>query len=575
MSELTSTLPDGWKWIPLRGLVSISGSQVKPWLTPNDAFTYLSLEDIEAGTGQILSLRPTLGREIASAKIRFQPGDILYSRLRPYLQKVVIAPSEGVAATELIVLRVHGPVEPEYLQEALLGPDHHTQVTQLMAGARMPRIRAEQLLDLPILLPPREVQRRILRVLAVLRHRLKALRQRTAEGLVLIEQFERRLLDAAFDGRLSAMTRVHSDVEMGEALLARVAATRRATWEAAKGLPADADRRSLGSRYLVAPTPEVAERHIGLPSNWVWASLSEIASAVDPLCYGVVEPGEDLNEGVPLVRVQDLEAGEINQKSMRRISGATDKRNARSRLKGGEVLVSLVGTVVGQVARVPPALAGANIARAIAKVTLIDPGLEEWTALVLQSPTLQAWMMKSARGVAQNTLNLSRLARAPIPLAQRSERAWILDELRRRRTSISGFREKLVNIEGALDSLWTNVRTRVLKGSVTFTDPGEEAVTAARAVRIAIGEERHVGARRKTERVTATRQKSSDPLARRDLQSVLGQHPGGLEPLRLLEEAGYGLQDVEAFFEALAEAVATGRVQEQRSTTDWPVLVIA
>ena len=74
--------------------------------------------------------------------------------------------------------------------------------------------------------------------------------------------------------------------------------------------------------------------------------------------------------------------------------------------------------------------------------------------------------------------------------------------------------------------------------------------------------------------MTATKLKSGDPAARRDLQSVLGQHPKGLEPLRLLEEAGYGLQDVEAFFKVLAEAVAIGRIQEQRSTTDWPVLVV-
>jgi type I restriction enzyme S subunit len=548
---------------------------VKPWSTPNDVFTYVSLEDIEAGTGQILSLRPTLGREIASTKSRFQRGDLLYSRLRPYLQKVVIAPSEGVAATELMVLRVQGPVEPEFLQEALLGPDHHTQVTQLMSGARMPRIRAEQLLDLPIVLPPREVQRRIVRALAVLRHRLGALRQRAAEGLVLVEQFEQTLLKAAFDGRLSATFRSPLDTETGEGLLADLAARRRATWEAARDLPVDGDRRATGARYPVAGTPEVADRYVGLPSTWVWASLSEIASAVDPLCYGVVEPGDDIDEGVPLVRVQDIKAGEINRARMRRISDAIDRRNARSRLKGGEVLVSLVGTVVGQVARVPPELAGANIARAVAKVTPIDAGLEEWVALVLQSPALQAWMIGSARGVAQNTLNLSRLARAPIPLAPPDERAWILEELQRRRTTLSGLREKLKDVEVALDSLWTTVRTRVLKGTLVLADPGDEAVTAARAVRFAIEEGRHGGARGKTRRVTATKLKSGDPAARRDLQSVLGEHPVGLEPLRLLEEAGYGLQDVEAFFKALAEAVAAGRVREQRSTADWPVLVVA
>lgn len=575
MSAVDSTLPHGWTRTPLRDLVRLSGSQVKPWLTPDEAFTYVSLEDIEAGTGQILDLRQTLGREIASAKSRFQRGDLLYGRLRPYLQKVVIAPSDGVAATELIVLRVKGSVEPEFLLEALLGPDHQAQVTQLMTGARMPRIRTEQLLDLPIVLPPRDVQRRIVRALAVLRQRLGALGQQASEALILAEQFEHTLLSAAFNGRLSAAIRDGLNAQAGERLLADIAAARRAAWEDTKDLPGAPGRRAIGNRFPEAATPDVADRFVDLPSTWVWASLSEISSAVDPLCYGVVEPGDDVEKGVKLVRVQDLEAGGINQARMRRVSATIDQRYARSRLKGGEVLVSLVGTVVGHVARVPSDLAGANIARAIAKVTPIEAGLEEWVALVLQSPALQAWLTGSARGVAQNTLNLSRLARAPIPLAPPDERTWLLEQLRRRRASLAGIRGKLDDIRRALDTLWMNVRTRILMGTAVLPDPGDEAVKAARAARMEIEEARRGRARGKARRVTATKLKSSDPAARRDLQAVLEEHPEGLEPLRLLEEAGYGLQDVEAFFKALAEAVAAGGVHEQRSAADWPILVVS
>jgi hypothetical protein len=258
---------------------------------------------------------------------------------------------------------------------------------------------------------------------------------------------------------------------------------------------------------------------------------------------------------------------------MRRISEATDHRYARSRLKGGEVLVSLVGTVVGKVARVPSDLAGANVARAIAKVTPVDPALQEWMALALETPALQSWLKGGARGVARNTLNLSRLARAPIPLAPVGERTWILEQLKRRRTSLLGLRGKLEDVTGELDSLWMNMRTRILDGAVVPADPGEDALRAARAESAAIEKGLQGGVRGKGRHVTANKLKSGDALPRRDLRAVLGEHPEGLEPLRLLEEAGYGLQDVEAFFKAVAEAIAAGQVREQRSAADWPVLV--
>jgi type I restriction enzyme S subunit len=574
MSDPDPSLPEGWTRVPLGHLVRPAGSQIEPRLTPDADFTYLGLEDIEAGSGRILDLRPTPGREMASAKSRFQKGDLLYGRLRPYLQKVVIAPTDGIAATELVVLRPDaGQVfDIDYLQAVLLGPDHLEQVSRLMSGARMPRVRVDQLLNLPIALPPLETQHRFARALTVLRHRIHDLRERTREASGLADRLERGLLDAAFDGRLSAEFRRRSPVQTDEGPLAQLAERRRSAWERATQTANATFRRQLGRYYPEPDAPDAADRSAGLPDGWTWASLSELTSAVDPLRYGVVEPGEDVDRGVPLVRVQDLEDGEIVPNRMRRISAAVDRRHARSRLQGGEVLVSLVGSI-GRVARVAPELAGANIARALAKATPVEAGLSDWLEMTLRSARLQDWLSGSARGVARNTLNLSRLARAPIPLAPEAERVWIMEQVCRRQTAATALKARLEAITTELDNLWAIVRSRALSGRAALDDPGDEAVELARAAQVPLREGRREGTRGKGKAVSAMVINARDPDDRRDLAEVLAEHPEGLDPLRLLEETGYGLSDVEVFYKVLARAVADRRVREQRTEADWPVLV--
>ncbi len=567
------TLSEGWTRTTLREVMTLAGSAVEPQATPDQDFHYVSLEDIEAGTGRLLDPGPTPGRDIASTKTRFQAGDLLYGRLRPYLQKVIIAGSDGVAATELLVLRVHEGVEAEFIQEILLGPDHQASVSQLMSGARMPRIRANQLLDLQIALPPLEIQRVIVRSLSVLRYRVSSLRIRVAEALALAARFEQQLLASAFDGSLSASTYSDIDSSPGAALLSAVAGARRTEWEDRRS-PKSADGKRAKRSYPEAAAPEIGHRSANLPSTWAWASLELLASAADPICYGIVEPGEEVETGVPMVRIQDLSQDGIDLRGMRSVTPEIDERHARSRLKGGEVLVSLAGSI-GRVARVPENLAGANINRALAKVTPLDADLGDWIALALQSPALQYWLISSARGAARDILNVSTLVRAPVPLAPLAERRWLIEQLRHRLERLASLRTKLQATDVALNRLWTHLCAKVLAGDISLSDPEDEAVAATRRARLSTSEGERKGTRRKAKKVTTNKLKSGVSGSRLDLRAVLQKHADGLDPLRLLEEAGYGLQDVEGFFKTLAEAVAAGTIQEHRSEIDWPRLVAA
>lgn len=99
--------------------------------------------------------------------------------------------------------------------------------------------------------------------------------------------------------------------------------------------------------------------------------LAALIRSGDTINYGVVQPGNEVAQGVPLVRVGDLLDGRVDQRSLKRIAPAIEAGYKRSRLRGDEILVSCVGTV-GVVVVADPSLKGYNIARAVARVPLSE-----------------------------------------------------------------------------------------------------------------------------------------------------------------------------------------------------------
>lgn len=149
------------------------------------------------------------------------------------------------------------------------------------------------------------------------------------------------------------------------------------------------------------------------PKGWQQKELSEICDPADRVNYGVVQPGEAFPDGVPLIRVGDIDGGQLNFSSIKRIDPAIESSYGRSRLKGTELLVSCVGSI-GTIAYVPEEARGYNIARAITRVPLANPENRAFVRECLRSPAVQRHFSEKTRTVSQPTLNVSFVKSAPI-----------------------------------------------------------------------------------------------------------------------------------------------------------------
>lgn len=176
-------------------------AQIRETILPDkfEKRPYLALEHIDAG--DIVARRQATPAGIRSAKFVFRRGDVLYGRLRPYLDKAVLAPFDGLASTELLVLRPRLDVDPQFLAFAMHSRPILKQAIDTTAGVNHPRTSWESIRVLQVYCPPIEEQRRIARILLTIQQ-TKAATQEVTSAAVL---FKRKYLQRIFGGDFPAV----------------------------------------------------------------------------------------------------------------------------------------------------------------------------------------------------------------------------------------------------------------------------------------------------------------------------------------------------------------------------------
>lgn len=159
--EVPFEIPDGWEWCRL-GEIS-TYAQTKRKINASNADTQLwglDLEDIEKG-GRLLNIKTVGERKAIGDKTIFNRGDILYSKLRPYLLKILVAPEGGICTPEIIPFTCYGNICKDYIVSFLKSPYVDDYINSATFGVKMPRVSTEIMTSLLVPLPPLSEQFRI------------------------------------------------------------------------------------------------------------------------------------------------------------------------------------------------------------------------------------------------------------------------------------------------------------------------------------------------------------------------------------------------------------------------------
>jgi hypothetical protein len=176
---------------------------------------------------------------------------------------------------------------------------------------------------------------------------------------------------------------------------------------------------------------------------------------------------------VLLIRVGDINDGRVIPDEIKKINPKIAAAYPRTRLQGGEVLITLVGAI-GRTAVVPPEFAGANTARAVGVLPLTPLMLSHWVELWFRNPAKIREMTGKSHEVARKTLNLEDVRAAVVAVPPLAEQHQIVSEVERRLSIVAGAEAQVdANLRRA-DRLRQSILKQAFSGQLVPQAPNDE-----------------------------------------------------------------------------------------------------
>jgi type I restriction enzyme, S subunit len=169
---------------------------------PDDAWV-LALADIEKDTSRLLERVTFAQRQSKSTKNRFRKGEVLYGKLRPYLNKVLMADDDGFCTTEIVPISSSNAIIGRYLFYWLRTPEFLAYVNAVSYGLNMPRLGTKDGLAAPAILAPITEQKRIADKLDSLLQKVDTCQEHLERVPQIIKRFRQSVLAEAVSGRLT------------------------------------------------------------------------------------------------------------------------------------------------------------------------------------------------------------------------------------------------------------------------------------------------------------------------------------------------------------------------------------
>ena len=401
--------PSHWKWIRLGEIASYGDTPTKAFFDDVSGDTWiLDLEDIKAG-GTLLVKTRVQGKKFVGDKTVFKAGQILYSKLRPYLKKVLVADEDGVSTPELISFDTFGGILPQYIVYCLWSSFTDRAIDKRSYGIKMPRVDTGFMVNLPIPLPPVSEQHfiveRVQSAFSAL-DTIDALQAKYADNLTVLKS---KLIDAAIQGKLTEQL---PEDGTADELYRQIQAEKQALIKS-------------GKIKKEKPLPEITADEIPfeIPEEWKWVRLSDLCKSV---MDGDHQPPPQVEEGLPFLVISNISKGFFDLTNVRHVprdyyGSLTYERTAEQ----GDILFTVTGSFG------IPAIVDIDGEFCFQRhIALLKPLLwNSYLFYALRSGHVQKFCDNVAIGTAQRTVGIKQLRKILIPLPPLAEQKRVVRKL--------------------------------------------------------------------------------------------------------------------------------------------------
>ena len=430
-----TNLPPGWISGPLSDFIRPNGQKVSPTDFPD--FPFVGMNHVEAHTTRITGSVPA--GSMKSNAARFARNDVLYGRLRPYLNKVAQPRFDGLASAEFIVFRGNDVIDAAFLRRRLNARDFVSFASHLNEGDR-PRVSFDQIGNFIVAVPPPDEQRRIVEKIESMFDEIDKGVESLHDAKRSIELYRQSLLKSAFEGRLTADWRARNPdkLESPDDLLARTRQEREGRYQAVLE-----DWREAVSHWVASgekgkkparpkrplPLADMVDcpKRAATPPEWIWLRLAGL---------GTVNGGLTKNQGrnsLPLMaaylRVANVYTNRLELDEIKRI-GVTQDELRRTRLVPGDLLFVEGNGSIDQIGRV--ALWDGSIPDMTHQNHLIRFStdgflLQRFALLFCMSPEGRELITAQASSTSGlHTLSISKVQALPVPICGPDEQAEVV-----------------------------------------------------------------------------------------------------------------------------------------------------
>lgn len=358
-------VPQGWTWERLISRISLPSGQVDPRLPHFQYLPLIAPDHIESCTGRLLKLETAYQQGAISGKYSFQPGDVLYSKIRPYLRKSVLATQHGLCSADMYPLRPVKDLDPHFLLAVILGETFSRFATSVSERSGIPKLNREELAEFGMAFPPLPEQRKIARIL----------------------------------------TTVDRLIEKTEALIAKYQAIKQGMMHDLFTRGVD-EHGQLRPPYSEAPELYQASELGWIPKGWGVQEIRDIAELITSGSRGWAAYYAD--SGAIFVRIGNLTREHINFRwdDIQRVQPPLSGEGSRTQLQANDVLVSITADL-GIIGVIPATLEAAYINQHIALVRLRSGSSDaKWVGRYLASSSGQSQFVRLNDGGAKAGLNL-------------------------------------------------------------------------------------------------------------------------------------------------------------------------
>ncbi|MDW8847658.1 restriction endonuclease subunit S [Erwinia sp. MMLR14_017] len=447
-------LPEGWVDTLLGNVVEYGKTSKKDLSNVNGDTWVLELEDIEKDSSKLLNKVVASNRPFKSTKNSFKKGDVLYGKLRPYLNKIIIANDDGVCTTEIIPINAEPICCNKYFFYWLKSSAFLGYVNDVSYGVNMPRLGTSDGIKAPLRLAPLAEQKIIAEKLDTLLAQVDSTKARLEQIPKILKRFRQSVIDAAATGRLTGNWQSnHSCTALDVIKIDEISRNKLYELEPWLKNKKSSIESNIDQRYIFK-----------IPSNWKFTSWGKVSEWIT---YGFTRPMPKTDVGIKLLTAKDVKNFTVRiDEGSHTSEEAFNNLSEKDKPNEGDLLITKDGSI-GRAA-----LVRTNekfcINQSVAVCWLRTTSMNKYFLEIVANCTLtQAFIKDKSQGMAIQHLSIIDYAKCPLPVPPLPEQ----HEIVRRVEQLFAYAdtiEKQVNTALArVNNLTQSILAKAFRGELT------------------------------------------------------------------------------------------------------------